>query len=590
MKKTIGLFLLAASLFFSSSSAQDPAEYTLVINSAVNPLLTSDFVNKTIQTVRKTLEPAKLIVKFEELPALEKAIEDHQADFFISTSATLRRYQDYGAKDILTAASPFSKNPNRSEGSLLIVKAGREDLNEISDLEGKKAAAGRPTAFGMYLAAMGEIAEQGFDPRTFFSSTKFYGLERDRIIKDVLNGEVDVGILRACYLEDAVNRKVVEANELKFINLKNDPEHVCLHSTELYPNWSLGSMPEVPPAVVSSVAAALIAQEPTKLGIYWSVASDLTRVDKLLKNLSLGPYNRFSSEWFMRLVFTYRYWLAGIFFAVLLLLMHSLLVTRTVNIRTAELKASLKRENEAFKRAEQANRRLLTMQRAGVVGQISSLIAHELNQPLTGIKLYARALQRAEETGKLTPEKLKEVLSEIRADADLAASIVARVRSYAKGQNVRREVADIGELAAKSVIEFQRQTGEKIPVELHKEKRCFAEIIPLEIELAVINILRNAAQAMQESEQTKPKIRVSVEKRKDFVEIAVEDNGSIDQETIRMLREPIESKKTEGLGLGLQIVKNIVQSHFGKIHFEVSQFGGLRVEIQLTAEKEEKNE
>ena len=44
--------------------------------------------------------------------------EDHQADFFISTAATIRRYQDLGARDVLTASSPFSKNPNRSEGSL----------------------------------------------------------------------------------------------------------------------------------------------------------------------------------------------------------------------------------------------------------------------------------------------------------------------------------------------------------------------------------------------------------------------------------------------------------------------------------------
>lgn len=85
----------------------------------------------------------------------------------------------------------------------------------------------------MYLAAMGEIAADGYDPKTFFRSTQFYGLNRDQIIKDVLNGKADVGILRACYLEDAVNRKVVTTDQLKFINLKSDPDHICLHSTRL---------------------------------------------------------------------------------------------------------------------------------------------------------------------------------------------------------------------------------------------------------------------------------------------------------------------------------------------------------------------
>ena len=105
---------------------------------------------------------------YVELPELERLIEDHQADFFISTAATIRRYQDLGARDVLTASSPFSKNPNRSEGSLFIVKADRSDINSVSDLKDKRAAAGRPTAFGMYLAAMGEIAADGYDPKTFF--------------------------------------------------------------------------------------------------------------------------------------------------------------------------------------------------------------------------------------------------------------------------------------------------------------------------------------------------------------------------------------------------------------------------------------
>lgn len=161
------------------------------------------------------MAPAKLKVLYVELPELERLIENHQTDFFISTAATIRRYQDLGARDVLTASSPFSKNPNRSEGSLFIVKAGRSDINSISDLKDKRAAAGRPTAFGMYLAAMGEIAADGYDPKTFFKSTQFYGLNRDQIIKDVLDGKADVGILRACYLEDAVNRKVVTVHQSK---------------------------------------------------------------------------------------------------------------------------------------------------------------------------------------------------------------------------------------------------------------------------------------------------------------------------------------------------------------------------------------
>lgn len=220
MKKIVRLISAVICFFQLNVQAEEPKEYTFAINSAVTPLLHAAFINETIKTVERSVAPAKLKVLYVELPELERLIENHQTDFFISTAATIRRYQDLGARDVLTASSPFSKNPNRSEGSLFIVKAGRSDINSISDLKDKRAAAGRPTAFGMYLAAMGEIAADGYDPKTFFKSTQFYGLNRDQIIKDVLDGKADVGILRACYLEDAVNRKVVTTDQLKFINLK----------------------------------------------------------------------------------------------------------------------------------------------------------------------------------------------------------------------------------------------------------------------------------------------------------------------------------------------------------------------------------
>lgn len=137
------------------------------------------------------------------------------------------------------------------------------------------------------------------------------------------------------------------------------------------------------------MAAGLIAQKPVGIGLYWSVASDFTAIDNLLKSLQLGSYQRFSKEWFWQRIIEYRFWVLGTLAAFALLLIHSFIVSRTVNIRTQELKESLKRESQSFHEAQEAHRRLMKMQRAAAVGQISSLIAHELNQPLAGIKLYA---------------------------------------------------------------------------------------------------------------------------------------------------------------------------------------------------------
>ena len=110
MKKIVRLISAVICFFQLNVQAEEPKEYTFAINSAVTPLLHAAFINETIKTVERSVAPAKLKVLYVELPELERLIENHQTDFFISTAATIRRYQDLGARDVLTASSPFSKN------------------------------------------------------------------------------------------------------------------------------------------------------------------------------------------------------------------------------------------------------------------------------------------------------------------------------------------------------------------------------------------------------------------------------------------------------------------------------------------------
>lgn len=584
---------ISSVLFFSFlglASAEEPP-LVFAINSAVNPLLNIAFIDETIQSVRHSVAPRVLEVKFVELPELEKMMQERSADFFLSTSSTLRRFEPDGLRDMVTASSPFSEDPNKSEGSLIIANASRKDLNSIGDLRNARLAAGRPTAFGMYLAAMGEVAKAGYDPKTFFSSTRFYGLDRDKIIEDVLSGKADAGILRICYFEDAVNRKVVKPDQVKFINLQKDSSHACLHSTSLYPNWSIGSSPSVAPALISAVTVALISQKPSGIGIHWSIASDYTELDNLLRNLNLGSFEKNKKLWFRNEVYKYRYWIFAFGAAILLIIGNLILVTQTVRIRTKQLKAALRRENKIFKEAKEANQRLLRLQRAGVVSQVSSLIAHELNQPLAGIKLYSSALKRAQKNGSLTPEKLEEITEDIRADVDMASSIVDRVRLYAKGEQSSREVVAVKELVEKAKREFDRQIGFAVKVEIVYLATPYANLNILEFELVIINVLRNAAQAMAEQNIKNPIVHLELTQTDRDFYIRVWDKARIEKNVFDHLNEPINSHKTQGLGLGLQIIKGIVENHGGRLRFERTAQGGLAVVISLpVAERKDHHE
>lgn len=561
--------------------AQENKTVVLAINSAVNPLLTREFVDQTIGTLRKAVYPRSLEVRFLELPELEKEVKNKEVDLFLVTSNFVKKFQSDGARDLTVAASPFSKDPNKSEGSLFIVKADRDDLKSISDLQGKRVSAGRPTAFGMYIAGMGEIAREGFNPNTFFSVSRFHGLDRDNIIRDVLNDESDVGILRICLFEDAVNRKVLKENEVKFINLIDDGKHVCKRSSALYPNWTLASMPSLDSALTSKITVALINQPRTKLGNYWQVGSDFSELDKLQEILKIGTYekvNQLSIQRFLQQ--NSQYFFFGLC-VLLMLLSYSFFLSRAVEKRTKQLKEALQREKQLNKETKEAQERMMVLQKAGVVGQVSGLLAHELNQPLGSLSLYARSLIRAADLGKLTKEKLIEALEEIRKESAKASEIVQRVRSYAKGEKSERTEILLGDFAEKVLKDYSKHSSSPIRPNLLLKDNPSISANKLEMELVLINLVRNAQQSLRALEVKKPVINVSISEADKDAVFVVEDNGKISEEKIKTLSKPMSSAKKEGLGLGLSIVKAIVENHAGTINFAQSQLGGLKVTVKI---------
>lgn len=571
------LLLSSAPQAFATAARKDaPRTYLLAVNNSVIPLLDDDFIKSTVRTLQKAVAPEHLRVEFVPLPQLENMVKNRQADFIIATSNMSRRYIEYGPHDIVTASSPFSSDPNRSEGSLFIVRSDRNDIEILADMQNRKAAAGRPTAFAMYLAGLGEIASQGYDPYQFFSEVNFFGTDKDEVIRSVLRGENDVGILRACYMEDALARGIFTDGELKFINLKNDPAHQCLHSTELYPNWTLSSMPSVSPELAGRVTQALLTQGATERNLYWAVASDFTELDRLQDLLKIGAYERIRSSFFEE----YKYIFAGFIAAFLLLVVHSLLVSRAVRRRTADLQKALAEQKLLFEQAETANRRMLAMQKAGVVGQVSSMIAHELRQPLSTVSCYTHALVRASERGMLNPQILAEKLSVVREEALRANAIVERVRSYAKDKNIGSTKISLADFAEQFCY-AKEQAGVAPRPELVIEARPSVVINPLEFELVLHNLVKNAREVLLKLGRKNPNITVTVSASETRALLRVEDNGSVNDEELAQLSLPVFSTKSDGLGLGLSIVKGIIENHGGRIVFSRNTAGGLTAEVRL---------
>lgn len=109
----------------------------------------------------------------------------------------------------------------------------------------------------------------------------------------------------------------------------------------------------------------------------------------------------------------------------------------------------------------------------------------------------------------------------------------------------------------------------------------------MEIELVLINLVRNAQQSLKTLDVKHPFIEVSLGEEQGDAVLIVQDNGDISEEKIKNLSEPMSSAKKEGLGLGLAIVKAIVENHAGSISFQKSELGGLKVMVRIPILKTE---
>jgi two-component system, LuxR family, sensor kinase FixL len=224
------------------------------------------------------------------------------------------------------------------------------------------------------------------------------------------------------------------------------------------------------------------------------------------------------------------------------------------------------RRNETRMKALQAE--LVHFSRLSSVGTMASALAHELNQPLTVVTNYleaARDLLDApdEETMKM----VQEALTEAAKQSVRAGQIVRKLRDYVSRGEVEKRPTDLvpllGDAVALVQTEMSAETG-AISVSV-AENTPHVMIDPIQIQQVIINIVRNAIEAMGAQIDPKIEIRAMIGGN-GMVLVTIEDNGpGIDREVSEHLFRPLASSKSTGMGLGLSICRTIVEAHGGTI-------------------------
>ncbi len=225
--------------------------------------------------------------------------------------------------------------------------------------------------------------------------------------------------------------------------------------------------------------------------------------------------------------------------------------------------------NSMIDELEDSAVKLATSEREQAWREMAKQVAHEIKNPLTPMRLSVQSFQR-----KFNPEdenihqKVEEYSNTLIQQIDTMSSIASAFSNFAKMPAQKREVLNVVHVVKLALDIFNEHYITFYP----EDEEIIARLDRTQLIRVVTNLVKNGTQAIAEDSEN-PKIEVRVFSEGDLVKITIEDNGSgISEENKAKVFEPKFTTKTSGMGLGLAMVKNIVETYNGSITF-TSQYG-----------------
>jgi len=211
------------------------------------------------------------------------------------------------------------------------------------------------------------------------------------------------------------------------------------------------------------------------------------------------------------------------------------------------------------------------------MGEMASTLAHELNQPLAAITSYNAGCLNKLESGNFTAMQLKEALGKLAVQAQRAGHIIRRVHDFVRKSEPKLAPCDLAEVIDDSIgfIEAAaKNRGVRIVREIQGMRpELMADQVMLE--QVLLNLMRNGIEAMSETPVARRRLTVKLSQVDKQMEIQVIDQGTgISREIAAKLFTPLFSTKADGMGMGLNICRSIVEFHHGRLWVENNPDGG----------------
>ncbi len=249
----------------------------------------------------------------------------------------------------------------------------------------------------------------------------------------------------------------------------------------------------------------------------------------------------------------------------------------------AQLRTEIAERRRAEQALKDAQAELLRVSRLTTIGQLSASIAHEVNQPLTGVIANAGSCVRWLDA---VPPDLAEARAAARRvvrDGERASAVISNIRGMVRRGMAERGDVDIGRAIGEALdMAHARLAGQGVAVTVQLAAAPPVTGDRIQLEQLFLNLILNAAEAFAGQPAEGREIRVTSEVRGADLLIVFADNGpGFDPEVAKRPFEAFVTTKPDGMGFGLPICRTIVETHGGTIEAESGEQGGAVIRIRL---------
>ena len=474
----------------------------------------------------------------------QQSLQSNRLDFVIAQPMQLLLLPEPIAFQRLASLEnhPTMKSFNDYQIGSAIWVNKESSINELKELKHKKIAAVSPLVFGGFLAGLAALQQQGVTENDLL--IRFTEYPVSKVLSLLANHEVDAAIMPFCLMEE-LEEKVREGISQDFKLLQpNVPNAKCRGNIIFKANWLLVAMSQTPSALNKKIVRALLSEEVPDDLPHWQVPQATEEAEKILFELGRHPYQH--NMWDSLKIFISKYWL---WFLLLGLISALMAVNHIVAIYLARRRLhDYQKANQALLKTEQM---MYKADRLYALGEMTSGIAHELNQPLASMAYYVDGLKLQLKAQKLTEDKLTTALDNMAKEIEASKQIILNIRRWSKlhpsDEMKKLQIIKVFE----EVNFFIQQHNHHLSITIEGSPKDYVMADEVKLKQILVNCVLNSVQANAQT--------IILRANSSTIEI-IDDGTGFTTEQLNFPFIPFRTSKPDGLGIGLVVCERMAKS------------------------------